>query len=118
MEETHVDGSTVAFGGAPNVATKRCTEGETHEDFATGAFSGVPYWTTKRCTGRGRRMWMVRLRPPAEFPMEPRSAVLGGGNARERVHQGAGRGKRMRVQQLGHSVELLMGPRSAVLGGG
>eukprot|EP00959_Pyramimonas_sp_CCMP1952_P304287 6368411-Pyramimonas_sp.AAC.1 len=64
--------------------------GETHVDGATGAFGGAPYETTKRCTrwcsGWGKRMWTLPLGPSVELPTGPRIATLGGGNACECSH--------------------------------
>eukprot|EP00959_Pyramimonas_sp_CCMP1952_P146356 3063841-Pyramimonas_sp.AAC.1 len=42
-----------------------------------GALGGAPYGATKRRTGCGGRMWPPPLRPQAELPIGPRSAVLG-----------------------------------------
>eukprot|EP00959_Pyramimonas_sp_CCMP1952_P452007 9463832-Pyramimonas_sp.AAC.1 len=75
----------------------------------------------------------MRIQPPGpsvQLPMRPRSAVLGGGNAREHRHWGlrwrsygamkrcTERGRRIHVHPQGPAVEFPMGPRSAVLGGG
>eukprot|EP00959_Pyramimonas_sp_CCMP1952_P151482 3169518-Pyramimonas_sp.AAC.1 len=50
---------------------------QTHVATPTVAVRGAPYGTTKRCTGCGGRMWPPPMGPQVEFPMGPRSAVLG-----------------------------------------
>eukprot|EP00959_Pyramimonas_sp_CCMP1952_P120722 2523934-Pyramimonas_sp.AAC.1 len=47
-----------------------------------------PYGTTKRCIGWGKRMRTPPLGPSVELPMEPRIAVLDGGDACEHRHWG------------------------------
>eukprot|EP00959_Pyramimonas_sp_CCMP1952_P164707 3442898-Pyramimonas_sp.AAC.1 len=44
---------------------------------ATVAFGGAPYGATKRCIERGKRMLPQPLGPSVELPVGPRSVVLG-----------------------------------------
>eukprot|EP00959_Pyramimonas_sp_CCMP1952_P053910 1127535-Pyramimonas_sp.AAC.1 len=81
-EEPHASSATGTFGGAPHRATKSCTgRGKPHASSATGTDIrwsslcglGTLHWVF------GNHMQAPPRAPPAEIPMGPRSAALGGG---------------------------------------
>eukprot|EP00959_Pyramimonas_sp_CCMP1952_P047721 996189-Pyramimonas_sp.AAC.1 len=80
-------GPSVDFPMGPSKAALACKI-ETHANGATEAFGGAPSGATKRSTGWGRRMRTLPLGPSVELPMGPRSALRGGGDARGRCHWG------------------------------